>query len=177
MSAQGNVPALRPGQRAGRAIVFTIAAFVIAAAGFASGWLIGGRRTIMTAASPTRDAVAFVYEGRCAGGLCQSLRVGPDMKHAKVVETLSGPAEQADEIAWTPDGGRVGFLVNGYQLRLFDARTGQSLGAIAVIDPDGFPSSRIVRGVTFSTNGASITFDDCPRDHSGCKPGIVAIKK
>ena len=48
---------------------------------------------------------------------------------------------------------------------------------MALIDPDGFPTSRVARGVTFSTNGSSITFDDCPRDHSGCRPGIVAIKK
>ena len=179
MSAEGNLPA-PPARRSaggGAAVAAFIVAFVVGSVGFAGGWFLGGRRTTLVAESPSRDGVAFVLEGRCAGGLCQSLRVGPDMKHAKVVETLSGPAEQADEIAWTPDGGRVGFLVNGYQLRLFDARTGQSLGAIAVIDPDGFPSSRIVRGVTFSTNGASITFDDCPRDHSGCKPGIVAIKK
>ena len=55
-------------------------------------------------------------------------------------------------------------------------RTGAAYGALAIIDPDGFPSSRIARGVTFSANGAAITFDDCPRSHSGCKPGMVAIK-
>ena len=126
--------------------------------------------------APTHDGVAFVFEARCAGGLCQSLRVGSDMGNARAIETLSA-SEQANEIAWTPDGGRVAFIINGYQLRLFDARTGQNLGAMAIIDPDGFPSSRIARGVTFSNNGTAITFDDCPRDHSGCKPGLVAIKK
>jgi WD40 repeat protein len=167
----------RPRARGGAAIAAFFVAFVLAAAAFAAGWFLGGRRTVLVAESPARDGVAFVFEGHCATGLCQSLRIGRDMKSAKVVETLSGPSEQAGEIAWTPDGGRVGFVVNGYQLRLFDARTGQSLGAMAIIDPDGFPSSRIVRGVTFSTNGASITFDDCPRDHSGCKPAMVAIKR
>jgi hypothetical protein len=118
-----------------------------------------------------------VFEARCAAGLCQSLWIGPDMRRAKLVEALSGSSEQADQIAWTPDGTRVAFVVNGYQLRLFEASTGRALGAVAIIDPDGFPSSRVARGVTFSSNGASITFDDCPRDHSGCKPGIVAIKR
>ena len=103
------------------------------------------------------------------------------MKTAKIVATLAGPSEsgvseQADEIAWTQDGGRVAIIINGYQLRLYDARTGAAYGALAIIDPDGFPSSRIARGVTFSANGAAITFDDCPRYHSGCKPGMVAIK-
>ena len=118
-----------------------------------------------------------MLEGRCAADRCQSLWIGPDTKRAKVVQTLTGPGEQAGEIAWTPDGTRVGFVINGYQLRVFDARTGAALGAVAIIDPDGFPSSRVARGVTFSGNGAAITYDDCPRSHSGCKPGMLAIKR
>jgi hypothetical protein len=92
----------------------------------------------------------------------------------RTLETLTGD-EQAGEIAWTPDGGRVGFVVNGYQLRVFDAHTGANLGAASLIEPDGTPPSRIVRGVTFSSNGAAVTFDDCPREHSGCRPGLVAL--
>jgi hypothetical protein len=179
MSAEGNLPPApaRSRSRGGAAIALSFAAFVIAAAAFAAGWLLGGRKTILVSQSPSRDAVAFVFEGRCAAGLCQQLRIGRDMESAGVVQTLAGPAEQAGEIAWTPDGGRVAFIVNGYQLRLFDARTGDNLGAMTLIDPDGFPSSRIARGVTFSTNGASVTFDDCPRYYSGCKPAMVAIKR
>jgi hypothetical protein len=164
MSAKGVLPAA------------VIAAFVIGAIGFAGGYVLGARRIVRFANAPG-GGVAYVLEGRCAAGLCQSLWVGSTVKTAKVVETLSGPSEQADEIAWTPDGGRVAFVVNGYQLRLFDAHTGANLGAVAIIDPDGFPTSRIARGVTFSTNGAAVTFDDCPRDRSGCKPGFIAIKQ
>ena len=153
-----------------------IAAFVVAAIAFAGGYFLGSRRIVRFVNAPAGDGVAYVLEGRCAQGLCQSLWVGPSVKAAKVVETLSGPSEQADEIVWTSDGARVAFIVNGYQLRLFDAHTRANLGAMAIVDPDGFPSSRIARGVTFSTNGASVTFDDCPRDRSGCKPGFVAIK-
>lgn len=165
MSAKGALPAA------------IIAAFVVGAVAFAGGYFLGARRIVLFANSPGRDGVAYVLEGRCAAGLCQSLWVGSTVKTSKAIEALSGPSETAGEIAWTPDGGRVGFLVNGYQLRLFDAHTGSSLGAMALIEPDGFPSSRIARGVTFSTNGAAVTFDDCPRDHSGCKPAIVAIKQ
>jgi hypothetical protein len=153
-----------------------IAAFVVGAIAFAGGYILGARRIVLFANAPGGDGVAYVLEGRCAAGLCQSLWLGSSVKTSRVVEALSGPSEQAGEIAWTPDGGRVAFIVNGYQLRLFDARTGKNLGALAIIDPDGFPSSRIARGITFSANGAAITFDDCPRDHSGCKPGFLAIK-
>jgi hypothetical protein len=47
---------------------------------------------------------------------------------------------------------------------------------VNLIDPDGIPSSRIVRGVTFSQNGAAVTFDDCPRGRSGCKSGLAAVR-
>jgi hypothetical protein len=177
MSAEGNLPPARPrGTRGGAAVAALIAAFVVAVAGFAGGFFLGSRRAVIVVESPARDAVAFVLEGRCAADRCQSLWVGPDTRRATVVQTLSGSGEQAGEIAWTPDGTRVGFVINGYQLRVFDARTGAALGAVAIIDPDGFPSSRIARGVTFSGNGAAITYDDCPRYHSGCKPGMLAIK-
>lgn len=177
MSAEGNLPA-QPARRnrGGLAVAAIIGAFVVAAAAFAGGFYLGSRRAVTVVPSPAGDAVAYVLEGRCAAGRCQSLWVGPDTKRSNVVQTLSGPGEQAGEIAWTPDGGRVAFIINGYQLRLFDARSGSSLGAVAIIDPDGFPSSRIARGVTFSSNGAAITYDDCPRSHSGCKPGVLAIK-
>jgi len=177
MSAEGNLPpAPAKSNRGGAAVAVIIAAFVVAVAGFAGGFYLGARRAVTVEPSPAGDAVAFVLEGRCAAGRCQSLWIGPDTKRAKMVQSLSGPGEQAGEIAWTPDGGRVAFIINGYQLRMFDARAGTGLGAVAIIDPDGFPSSRIARGVTFSTNGAAITYDDCPRNHSGCKPGVLAIK-
>ena len=178
MSAEGNLPAAaRRSSRAGLAIAVVIAAFVVGVGGFGAGFFLGARRAVAVSQSPSREAVAFVLEGRCAAGRCQTLWVGPDTKKAKVVQSLGGLSEEAGEIVWTPDGRKVAFIINGYQLRLFDAASGAALGALAIIDPDGFPSSRIARGVTFSSNGAAITFDDCPRDHSGCKPGILAIKQ
>ena len=125
--------------------------------------------------SPSGDLVAYVLEARCAFGRCQSLKVGTGST-ARVVQTLNTESEDATEIAWTPDGGRVGFLVNGYQLRVFDAHTGQNLGAVSLVEPDTSPSTRIARGVTLSNNGAAVTFDDCPRQHSGCRPVFLALR-
>jgi hypothetical protein len=164
MSAKGVLPAA------------IMAAFVVGAVGFGGGYILGARRIVRFANAPDGGGVAYVLEGRCAAGVCQSLWLGTSVKTSRVVETLSGASEEASEIAWTPDGGRVGFVVNGYQLRLFDAHTGSNLGALPLIDPDGFPTSRIARGVTFSSNGAAVTFDDCPRERSGCRPGMIAIK-
>ena len=149
----------------------------MAVVAFSAGWMLGARRTLLTTPSPAGDLVAYVLEGRCAASRCEALRIGANRKDggATTVEALTGD-EHVTQIAWTPDGGRVAFVVNGYQLRVFDARTGRNLVAISLIDPDGFPPSRIARGVTFSANGAAVTFDDCPREHSGCKPTLLALK-
>jgi len=135
---------------------------------------MGARRTLFTTPSPDGQLVASVTEARCAQVRCQALKIGARGGSSRVIETLTGDEEVSD-VAWTPDSSRVAFVVNGYQLRVFDARTGGNLGAVSLVDPDGFPPSRIARGVTFSANGAAVTFDDCPRQHSGCKPGLLAL--
>jgi hypothetical protein len=177
MSAEGNLPAARPRSRGGAAIAALIVVFVAALVAFAGGWFLGARRTVMVVRSPAGDAVAYVFEARCAQGLCQSLWIGKDMRQAKMAQMLTGPAEQVAEIAWTQDAARVAFIINGYQLRLFDAATRENLGAMSLVEPSGTPTSRIARGVTFSNNAAAVTFDDCPRYTSGCKAAFVAIRK
>lgn len=177
MSADRVLPASHPQRRgSGALIAFGFAAVVIAVVTFGLGWLLGSRHVVYAVKAPSGGGVAFVMESACAQGSCQTLWMGATERSAKQVEELPQDSEYCDDIAWTPDGGRVAFLVNGYQLRVFDVHSGQNLGAVNLIDPNGYPSSRIARGVTFSTNGAAVTFDDCPRDHSGCKPGMVAIK-
>jgi hypothetical protein len=47
---------------------------------------------------------------------------------------------------------------------------------VNLIEPDANPTSRFARGVTFSQNGAAVTFDECPRGRSGCKSGLVAVR-
>ncbi|HTI36165.1 MAG TPA: hypothetical protein VL484_01290 [Vicinamibacterales bacterium] len=177
MSVEGNLPSAAASQRGGRLVAAALAAVVIGVCAFSAGWMMGARRTLFSTSSPDGQLVAYVTEARCAQVRCQALRIGPNGRggSSRTVETLTGD-EQVSEVAWMPQGERVGFLVNGYQLRVFDGRTGRSLGAVSLIDPDGFPSSRIARGVTFSANGAAVTFDDCPRDRSGCKPGLLALK-
>jgi len=175
MSAERNLPAARPRQ-GGRAIAIAMTAFVLAIVAFAGGYIVASRRIIHVLRAPDGQTVAYVMDVPCIDGPCQSLWVRANGKSTRV-QTLGPDSESCDQIAWTPDSGRVGFLVNGYQLRVFDAHTGSNLGAVSLLEPDGHPTSRIARGVTFSSNGAAVTFDDCPRDHSGCKGGMVAIKR
>jgi hypothetical protein len=87
-----------------------------------------------------------------------------------------GGRERAEAIAWSHDGYRMGFLVNGYELRVFNAEPREQVAQVNLVEPDGVPSSRIARGITFSANGTAVTFDDCPRWTSGCRSGLAGLR-
>ena len=129
----------------------------------------------LSSAAPAGGAVAEVRVDRCGTGWCEGLWVGPSNDGAVRVAQLS-KGERTDEIVWTADSKRVAFLVNGHQLWIFDVATQAPAGRLNLVDADGPPTTRVARGVTFSANGAAITFDDCPRIRSGCKPGMIAIR-
>lgn len=158
----------------------TLSLIVLAVAAAGAGYLVGQRIAAtheVMAASPAHAArIAFVREMPCGGGLCQSLWIGSTRDDAKLVGSLTAGVERCEEIAWAADGYRVGFVVNGYQLRIFDGMSGDAVGQVNLLQPEGTPSSRIARGVTFSRNGAAVTFDDCPRTQSGCKSALAAVR-
>lgn len=129
---------------------------------------------VLRRAAPDGRAVAEVRLTRCGGEWCHTLWVGP-ADGAALLATLPAGSERCDEIVWSPGGTRTGFLVNGSQLRLYDAATHAPAGQLDLVPAEATPA-RLARGVTFSENGAAVTYDDCPRDRSGCRPGIVAIR-
>src|SRR4029453_7557242 len=104
MSAEGNLPTARRA-RARAAVPAAIAAFVIGIAGFAAGWLLSARHVTQAVPSPSGDLVAYILEARCSLGRCQSLKIG-NASNARVVETLDGQSEEADENGCTRWGGR-----------------------------------------------------------------------
>jgi Tol biopolymer transport system component len=149
----------------------------LVAIAFAAGMRFGSRE-LRFAASPDNRRVAFALERRClAGGRCQTLWLGPSRGDATKLVTLGDDDGSCDEIAWTRDGKRVAFLIDGYQLRFYDAETSMPAGQVRLLEPQGRPSTRIVRGVTFSENGRAVTFDDCPRAQSGCRAGFAAVPR
>jgi hypothetical protein len=155
-------------------------AALAATAGVACGYTVGLRtadppRDVITASPPQGGRIAFVRETACGQGRCQALWLGTTMEDATEVAALAGP-DRCEGIAWSNDGYRLGFLVNGYELRVFDSDPRRQVAQVNLIEPDGVPSSRIARGITFSANGAAVTFDDCPRWTSGCKSGLAAIR-
>jgi hypothetical protein len=131
---------------------------------------------LVSETGPGAARVAFVRLVPCDGDWCHSLWVGAAPDTAARIATLPRGQERCDEIAWTRDGKRVAFLINGYQLRLYDAGSLAPAGLLDLVAADARPTTRVARGITFSDNGAAITFDDCPRDRSGCRPAMLALR-
>jgi hypothetical protein len=154
--------------------VAMVLVLVALAAGFAVGYFRQTPREVAAAAAPAGGRVAYVLEQRCGGVRCQAVWAGADRDHGDELAALN-PGSAVDEIVWLPDGTRFAVLVDGYQLRFYDAERRLPAGQINLIEPQGHPSSRLARGVTFSANGRAITFDDCPRARSGCRAGLAAV--
>jgi hypothetical protein len=163
MSAERTLPAARA----------AIAVAIVAVAGCNGD--ADGPYVALASTAPAAGARAEVRVDRCGGGWCEGLWVAPADQPA-VRMTLLSKGDRCDEIAWTKDGTRVAFLVNGHQLWLFDVAAQRAAGRVNLVEADRQPTMRVVRGVTFSDNGAAITFDDCPRGRSGCKPGMIAVR-
>lgn len=161
MSAQGSVPAAR-------ALAIACALLTLAAC----RPKVERYSALEWAADKSR--VAFARDRLCEEGPCETLFVGPNVESAAALEGLADGQEHCEDIAWTKDGRRVAFLINGRQLRIYDAETRKPAGKVNLFG-DG-SDARIARGITFSDNGAAVTFDDCPRDHAGCRAGMVGIR-
>jgi hypothetical protein len=143
---------------------------------YMAGKRVGAVQELMAASPSHAQTIALVKKQPCAAGWCETLWLGNTRADVVKVAELTPRTEHCDEIAWASDGYRVGFVINGYQLRIFDGVARKPVNQVNLIEPDGTPSSHIVRGVTFSQNGAAVTFDECPRGRSGCKSGLVAVR-
>jgi hypothetical protein len=171
MSASRTVPAARSTTGVSTAVLL----MAIVAAYFV-GKRVGAVQELMAASPSGAQKIALVKKQKCTTGWCETLWLGDTRTDAVKVAELTPGTEHCDEIAWASDGYRVGFVINGYQLRIFDGMARRPINQVNLINPDGTPTSHIVRGVTFSQNGAAVTFDECPRGRSGCKSGLVAVR-
>jgi len=156
-----------------RPLAWFTAVLVCAAGAFTIGQRFSSR-TVLSARAPDGSRVAIVTERTCLDGACQLLWIGAAGAGTSNVATLPAGA-RCTEITWTKDGSRVAFVVDGSELQLFDAATLSPTGRMPLVVEDAKPTTRIARGVTFSDNGKAVTFDDCPRAHSGCRSGLAAV--
>ena len=176
MPAQRTVSASRAANTRLKAAVLAVVVAAAVTAAYFAGKRSGAMQELLSASPAEASRIALVRKQPCTGGWCETLWMGTTRGDAVQVASLAAGSEHCDEIAWASDGFRVGFVINGDQLRIFDGVTRKQVGQVNLIDPDGTPSSRIARGITFSQNGAAVTFDDCPRGRSGCKSGLKAVR-
>jgi len=137
------------------------------------GRTVGPNRTIAAqTSSPDHSHVGVAWESVCKEGVCTSLAMGATAASATELDSLSG--QSCDQVVWTPDGKRVGFVIDGSRMMLFDAESMKHAGTVRLMS-DEAARSHLARGVTFSENGRAVTFDDCPRSHSGCRAGVAGV--
>jgi hypothetical protein len=155
-----------------RKLVWFAVVLALMAAAFFAGTRLASREAVF-AASADGAGAAWATERRCWSGPCETLWIGTARGEGEKIDTLEGSG-RCTEIVWTKDGTRVAFLIDGAQLRFYDPRTRMPAGQITLVQS---PEASFVRGITFSDNGRAITFDDCPRSHSGCRAGFAAVPR
>jgi hypothetical protein len=170
------MPAARRRSGSMKAVAFIVLAAAAIVAAYFAGRRAGAVQELMAAVPAEAQRFALVKKEPCGRGWCETLWIGDTRETAVRVASLAAGSEHCEEIAWAKDGYRVGFVINGYQLRIFDGPGRQQVGQVNLIDPDGTPTTHLARGITFSQNGAAVTFDDCPRGKSGCKSALAAVR-
>jgi hypothetical protein len=174
MSVERSVPSAQRSPAFDRGVILAFAFGVLVGAGGVLLYTLSQThaRIGQSAEAPGGARVAFTRESPCEQGTCTSLWLGAARDSATEV-TAYRPGT-CSELSWTRDGTRVACVLGGVQLDIYNAESLAPAGRLRLI-PESDSASRLARGVTFSENGRAVTFDDCPRSHSGCRPSLVAV--
>lgn len=136
---------------------------------FLVGWAACARRPELRTVSPDGERVAFVRSRVAVDPPAQWLWIGDaESGEAVRVARLAEDQEWCDEIFWSADGRRVGFLIAGLRVRIYDAGSGDLLGEQVLVEADGYPGSREARSVSFTPDGEALRFRECRRGLDSC---------
>ena len=175
MPVEGTLPPARQARRRLARLSTRGCAAAIALSAACGGGSGPDQYLVKSKTAPDTHHVALVKLVRCDTAWCEQLAIGASEDSVQPIATLPAK-DRCSAVVWLPDGKRVGFVINGQQLRLYEAQTHKPAGQVDLVPRDSDPPTREARGVTFSENGAAITFDDCPREKSGCQPRILAVR-
>ena len=128
----------------------------------------GRHQVVRRVASPDGRRIAEVRSGWSLDPPAQSLWLRTGGQEPRRIASLGGDTDWCDQILWTPDGSRVGFLIRGIRLDVYDAASGARAASLPLIQPDGYPGSREARFVRL-LDGA-VEFRDCGRKDGRCGP-------
>jgi hypothetical protein len=119
--------------------------------------------------SPDGKRIAEVYSRWSIDPPAQSLWLrSSGESEPKKLATLAQDVDWCNEIVWSPDSSRVGFLIRGARLDVYDAGKGRLLESITLVEPDGYPGSREARAVRFLKDGTGVQFRECVRGGNRC---------
>ncbi len=129
-----------------------------------SGSQLGFPRVPVRAVSPDGRHVAFVRNHPSVDPPDQTLWLGDANGDAKEVARLAPDAMWSDRIVWSADSRRVAFVVADAIVHLYDAgsKTSVFVGFVGRRSWDT-PPRYVLRDVTLSADGASISFIECER--------------
>lgn len=128
-----------------------------------------GGKVVSHAVSPDGRRVAEVRSHWSLDPPSQSLWLAPSpAERPRRIARLGGDTDWCDEIAWSPDGSRVAFLIRGAFLDVYNAADGRRLVRHNLVELDGYPGSREARHVKLLAGGV-FEFEDCRRESSDCR--------
>lgn len=133
------------------------------------GWTACVRRPELRTVSPDGERVAFVRSSFAIDPPAQSLWIGDaEGGEAVRVARLAEDQEWCDEIFWSPDGQRVGFLITGLRVQVYDAESSRLIDEQILVEADGYPGSLEARLVSFTPDGKGLRFRECHRTLETC---------
>ena len=135
---------------------------------FIGGWMSGQSRVMHEVGSPDGSWVARVRAHPALDPPAQSLWLGPRGGSLSRLARLAEDQEWCDEVVWSDDGRRVGFLVSGARLDVYAVPGGRFLGSTTLLPATADPGLREARRVAFSPDGHSVRFTNCVRGRANC---------
>jgi hypothetical protein len=128
-----------------------------------------GDNVLFDLPSPDGQRIAEVHSHLSIDPPAQSLwlRLSRESE-PRILRRLERDLDWCNEIIWSPDSSRVGFLIRGVRLEVYDAAKGDMLEAMLLIEPDGYPGNREARLVRFLKDGSGVQFRECVRGGNRC---------
>ncbi len=128
-----------------------------------------GPDVVLDLSSPDGQRIAEVHSRWSIDPPAQSLWLRPSREEKpRKLANLERDVDWCNEIIWSPDSSRVGFLIRGARLDVYDAGKGDMLESIIPVEPDGYPGSREARAVRFLEDGTGVQFRECMRGGNRC---------
>lgn len=147
-----------------------VAGLLVAAAG--CGRVVS--QVLLESAAPQGEARARIVAQPALDPPRHELWLAGDGGRWRRLSSLAEDRDWGEAIVWSEAGDRVGFVVSGERLAVFEVASGESLGDVRLVPDDGTPSRCEARAVTILAGGERFSYLSCVRGASRCRGPVVA---